>query len=56
MAPAIGPTELVIVGLICVGSWVIPIVTLVFVFLIYNKVNRIEQSLILRSTDSSGPR
>jgi hypothetical protein len=56
MSPSIGPVELVIISLICLGAWVIPIVTLVLTFLIYNKVNRIEQNIILRSTDSSGPR
>lgn len=43
--PTIGPVEVLIVGLICIASIGIPVVTLVLVFLLYERVKRIEARL-----------
>ena len=42
---SIGSVELLIVGLIGLVTIAIPIATLVLLFLIYDKVRRIEQAL-----------
>jgi hypothetical protein len=41
----IGPIELLFTGAICVVGLVIPVAVLAFLYVIYNKLTRIEQLL-----------
>ena len=47
MSPRLGLVEMLILPLICIFSMGIPVATLVLVFLLYEKVKRIEARLNL---------